>query len=107
MNCKPGDLAFVINDDKGCEQNIGRIVKVLGPAGRHSKYGDWSIEPTSGEFLIYQPRTKLVSRYADEKWSWIVFPDRDLRPIRPQGDDAADESRAWLPPVPTRTKEPA
>jgi hypothetical protein len=34
-----------------------------------------------------------------------VIPDEYLKPIRDPGDDATDESKAWLPPVPTTTKE--
>jgi hypothetical protein len=35
----------------------------------------------------------------------VHLDDSHLRPIRDPGDDAADESHAWLPPVPTATKE--
>lgn len=98
VNCKPGDLAFVIDDDYGCKSNIGRIVRVVRAAtGRTKKWGEWDIEPTTPDFLIYDPKLKTVSRFADSAWAWIVFPDKDLRPIRDPGEDARDETLDWLP----------
>jgi hypothetical protein len=31
MNCKPGDLAIIINTDKNKDWGLGKIVKVLKP----------------------------------------------------------------------------
>ena len=98
MNCKPGDLAFVINEDPACKENIGRIVRVLRrSSARHAKHGEWDIEPTSADFLIYDPSTKRLGRWGECRWAWVVMPDADLRPIRDPGDDARDETLDWRP----------
>lgn len=39
--------------------------------------------------------------------SHVYAPDEYIRPLRDPGEDAQDESKAWLPPVPSTTKEHA
>jgi hypothetical protein len=97
MNCKPGDLAVVIRG----EFASGKIVRclylrpehcVISKDG-HLRYGPiWQVEPRIPDFS-----NRLVSHARDAI----------LRPIRNPGDDASDESLAWLPPVPTKQREPA
>lgn len=88
MNCKPGDLAVVVTVEGYVELKhlLGQIRKVKklqtawdGPA--------WS----------YAGR-----RFRADGMTCAAIPDRWLRPIRDPGDDAVDESHAWLPPVPVK-----
>jgi hypothetical protein len=90
MNCKPGDLALIVGADH--PQNLGRIVQVV----RAYPYmqNAWWVKHNG------RPGVSL-NGLVMEGWSF----DHELRPIRDPGDDAADESHAWLPPVPTTTKE--
>lgn len=50
LRCKAGDIAFITNDEIGCEVNIGRIVKVIGNL-EIDEYGqpEWSIKPLHDE----------------------------------------------------------
>jgi hypothetical protein len=92
MNCKPGDLAVVV---KACGPNIGKIVRCIAFLPAHKVLTSrgkeilacWSIDPPLP--------SHMAGVLAD------VAPDDWLRPIRDPGDDAIDESRAWVPPVPT------
>jgi hypothetical protein len=86
-NVKAGDLAVIVRapDDGSGNEWIGRFVHVL----HRFPYGDelvWAADPTPTGYLAVR--------------------DSALRPIRPQSDDARDESWAYLPPVPTTTKKP-
>lgn len=100
MNCKPGDLAVIVRSQCG---NEGRIVRVLRYVGKKRF--------TSGK--TYQDcwllEGRLVERclLAEQLGGDAIQPDDRLRPIRDPGDDAVDESKAWLPPVPTKTRETA
>jgi hypothetical protein len=97
MNCRPGDLAIFVTSELG---NEGRIVKCLRLATRddmnghdlHSEEAAWLIDSS------VPCAERVVAPFAR---------DFNLRPIRDPGEDARDESAAWLPPVPTQTKEPA
>lgn len=37
--CRPGDLAIILRDELGYEENIGRIVEVHGPSSRSTAPG--------------------------------------------------------------------
>lgn len=89
MNCKPGDLAVVRCPIE--PSNNGRFVVVtqLDPL-LHSKWGPaWNYE---GERIVSEG---TALRAICDCW---------LKPIRDPGDDAVDESKAWLPPVPQTDK---
>ncbi|MBP0714838.1 hypothetical protein ABXK61_16150 [Burkholderia sola] len=80
MNCKPGDLAFVIAST--IPQNIGRIVEVIAWSGEMQMWECRSRDPMllkSGEFL--------TEHFCE---------DSRLRPISgvPINDDVTDEVRA-------------
>lgn len=84
MNCKPGERAFVIAGFPA--SNLGKVVRVLKLEGN-----------------LWEYEGHLDSMFPGAR-AWRVADDC-LCPIRDPGDDAIDESKAWLPPVPT--KEPA
>ena len=106
MNCKPNDLAYIIHPAM-----YGQLVTVIEaapardfrlPGGVLSiagRPGDWVCESMGAEFATTHKTSggalmTVLNRFA-------VIPDKCLRPIRPQSDDATDESAAWLPPVPS------
>lgn len=111
MNCKPGDLAVVRGADWTKELN-NRYVVVQRlamdfewqpvPGSRHAHSAVWICIPASGGTL---PVRKLESGRLVEEASRPIG-DRFLRPIRDPGDDAVDESAAWLPPVPLPAIDP-
>lgn len=84
LNCRPGDLAVVVELGRDCHSEpwaIGRIVRCL-TTYQHEGHTCWRVDP---------PLRQFVGVY-----------DGALRPIRDPGEDARDESHAWLPPVPTK-----
>ena len=55
--CRPGDLAIIIRDEPGYEENIGRIVEVHGPAHLNFDHGlTWLIVPVTRQ--PYAVRTR-------------------------------------------------
>lgn len=84
LNCEVGDLAIVISDEPGCEDNIGRIAKVMEPATiSGSSQAWWRIEPADR-----QPWT-CIKPIEGGKWfevfqasEVIYIEDRCLRPLR-------------------------
>ena len=85
MNCKPGDLAIVINS-LGPSDRIGLIVRVLSfaPCGTvlenaWAKYGRQQAEGNDAWFVVHEPTGR--------KW---LHSDKRLRPIRP--GDLKDET---------------
>jgi hypothetical protein len=93
MNCKPGDLAIVVFSVAGNEGKIVRCLRMVGQ-GRH-------VTGDSGPAWEVAPELKSVTGSHRN-----LTLDAYLRPIRDPGDDAVDESKAWLPPVPLPTIEP-
>lgn len=104
MNCKPGDLAVVVRSEGTgragllSEMLLGRIVRVV------------RLRPPSNAFhcmadLVWSFEEPI--RLELHGWTYIADGTADccLRPIRDPGDDAVDESKAWLPPVPHEVKE--
>lgn len=66
MNCKPGDLAYIVKAVSNHADCIGRIVNVLARAREH---GQWSVE-----FVGEKPLSVASRRM-------IVAEDAGLRPI--------------------------
>ena len=87
MNCKPGDMALIVKTHHETESCLGRIVSLISPF------------VLDGELVWTYREMPLRGKYQSGSWRWIELPDAWLRPIRDPGDDAADESAAWLPPV--------
>ncbi len=86
MNCKQGDLAVIIRSKAGNEGKIVKVGKFLGHVRGWKGDDRWEIDikitSTQGEFHKH-------------------VQDKFLRPIRPQPDNAVDETLTWLP-VPTK-----
>jgi hypothetical protein len=97
MNCKPGDLARVINDrtarELGIVDKFFRLTHVAGKTGDGSLC--WAFEGPP------------IPHPSDRWTTYDGISDAILRPVRDPGDDAQDESRAWLPPVPLATVDPS
>lgn len=74
------------------EWALGRIVSVL-----HL----YALDPVPS-WVLETPFWHPNGRYC-----YTQIADRTLRPIRNHGDDAVDESTAWLPPVPLPAVERA
>jgi hypothetical protein len=90
MKCKPGELAIVVGGyDPMCPPPLGAIVRVTRPNCHFPTC--WEMSPP-----VFDPRDGCE----------VVIEDRHLLPIRDPGDDAVDESKAWLPPVPLPTIDP-
>ena len=101
MNCKPGDLAYVIRSAAG---NEGKPVQVIN-ADVFELPGDLGLARYGHLWRVRSglPFNSLLTIAPGEEF---VFPDAWLRPIRDPGNDARDETLEWLP-VPSRETEAA
>lgn len=92
MNCKPGELAFIMhaggNDESWASGLVVRCLSVF----MEGIYACWIIE-------------KALVSPAGQMYTSVY--DGVLKPIRDPGDDAIDESKAWLPPVPLPAIDPS
>lgn len=84
LNCKAGDLAVVISDEPGCEDNIGRIVKVLrGTTVEDSTSAWWFIQPVDQEPWNCMEPVQDGKYFEVFQYSGAVcIEDQCLRPIR-------------------------
>lgn len=84
MRCKEGELALVVREEKGCEQNIGRIVRVHGPIECGGEHGPtWVIVAAEG--LPWLP--------------WLYRRCDDSVGITTTRDRIIDHPDAWLLPL--------
>lgn len=84
MNCKPGDLARVINSERAREAGIvDLIVRVTELSRNHWGAPSWRFEGPPRVHRCGEPIT--------------VIPDEMLRAICDPGDVAQDETLQWLP----------
>ncbi len=103
MNCKPGDLARIVHPFTA--HGVGRFVEVVRLSRHFERLG-------GRDFRHLMPGPGWVCRGnvpADDGLvlKELVVADECLRPIRDPGDDAVDESKAWLPSVPLPTIDPS
>lgn len=81
MNCKPGDLARVVD----CGTYTDRLVEVVRMHGLITKYAAlgalWFVKP-----IGFTPHDCNLTVDGE-----MLLPDNRLRPIRDPGDDAVDE----------------
>jgi len=94
LRCKHGDMAVIVGEYPGCEDNIGRIVQVRGPAvvtKQSSGRLSWIIKPVSREKMVnlYIPDI-LISEHVTWK-KQIRHPDCWLVPIRPPEENEETE----------------
>lgn len=108
MNCKPGELAVIVNEDADCKCNIGAFLKVTKRCDAITPDG-WLFCDATRPLKFFDIDDGKISwaQSSDENPAyWTTIPDRFLRPIRDPGDDAQDETLSWLP-VPTTEGVPA
>ncbi|AJG19051.1 hypothetical protein [Cupriavidus basilensis] len=90
MNCKPGDLAYIVRDPY--PENLGRVVKVVGAPQWIDDGPAWFCQATGGPLRVMnidRPRETLRDTEFD-------CYDSDLRPISgvPVEDEVSDEVTA-------------
>ncbi len=96
--CKPGDLAIIVQDVPGCEDNIGRIVAVRGPSAIDYKGQlTWLITPLSDEPYIVDIPAIHGFRVMQVDEDQIEHPDDWMVPIRPE--EETDEIYTFEPEV--------
>jgi len=101
MNCKPGDLAVIVRYEGW--GSAGEISKLLvGRIVRVASLGVPSTPSICSASIVWKFEEPLKIEYEGKKYIADGIADFCLRPIRDDGDDAVDESSAWLPPVPTK-----
>jgi hypothetical protein len=93
MNCKPGDLAVIVQSPPEVAHNIGKIVQVTTTTTSWDGVLCWRLKEPFPDVVCGVPGT------------CYGIADAHLRPIRDPGDDARDQTLSWLP-VPTTTKKP-
>lgn len=107
MNCRPGDLAFIVGVHPALNLN-GRPVRLAAsPAFLLAGEPHWKLEtplvtrPTAGGTNVftgqYIPKDSICR--VEE------MPDMYLRPIRPQRNDAVDEMVRLVGPAPMTLTE--
>ena len=89
LKCKDGDLALVIYDTPGSQQNIGKVVQVLGPARMviRTQMIGWRIKPL---FPTPWGVTQLNGSIGVEVVDWnncVFHEDEWLMPLRPLPPD--------------------
>jgi hypothetical protein len=83
MKCKHGDLAIIIQDFKGCEGNLGVIVRVIGPAIKHpaTSMPCWEIKPVKRRKLWLAGDGPVTSEFIS-KDNPAYHPDPWMLPIK-------------------------
>lgn len=92
LRCRPGDLAIIIRDEPGYEENVGRIVEVHGPAHVHIEHGlTWLIVPVTHK--PYAVRTRRGKLYDSEITveDQIEHADAWMMPIRPEVEEDVED----------------
>ncbi len=91
--CKLGDIAIIIKEQPGCEDNIGLVVNVLGPRRVYPDRGTtWTIKPVRGKTMAY---LDYDGTPAFGTATNIEHEDAWLLPIRPEAEgDQIEHSEA-------------
>lgn len=84
MNCRPGDLAYIVSPDfLPYDRKFVTCIEVFGAHPAHPELGPcWTVKPEGWTPPFWSVR--LVD-------GLFGYPDSMLRPIRDSGDDAVDE----------------
>ena len=115
LNCKPGDLAVIIDSHPRSNPDTGGVLcDVLHhPPSEFFALPDGTTSfanaPLGARWVIRLHRPISVRVGVGGKFrpaTYAVCPDSKLRPIRPQADDGQDETLQWRD-VPTPTGVPA
>jgi hypothetical protein len=88
MNCKPGDMAVVVNTRHNHEL-LGRVVDVVGP----TCIGELFVARIFGQEVLQMDRGRFLSwvvKNGDDCW---LHSDHSLRPLR--DNDGEDETLTW------------
>ena len=90
LRCTDGDIALVIQDTPGCEQNIGKVVCVKGPAWTINRSGmqGWRIKPLHPALWVVEDDRGVIDHEMVEWNSNVFHEDEWLLPLRPQSADA-------------------
>lgn len=101
MNCKPGDLARIVGLHPALSEAQDRVVLLANEAPViQSGEAYWRLTKRVEFVLTGNGRCGDTDFYIGEAVWFDMLQDKYLRPIRNPGDDAVDESKAWLPPAP-------
>jgi len=85
LRCKDGDIALVTQDEKGCEANIGKLVKVTGPVEKNIRgQASWLIEPLDRRLWWCVSTTGALEYLAVTFKTGVDHPDAWLLPIDPE-----------------------
>lgn len=97
MNCKQGELAFIVNGSgvhKPYPENIGRVVRCVSLETHPSC-------PTSPVWLVKTEGTLLFAKWQDDREGVNsetgYIEDANLRPIRPGEEPVTVERREEVP----------
>ena len=102
MNCKPGDLAWIVGLHPSLGEAEGRIVQLVdAPPVVYEGEPSWQLTKRVDITLVGNGRLGDQRFYLGESVWFDQLQDKYLRPIRDPGDDASDETLEWLP-VPSR-----
>ena len=86
LRCRDGDIAIIINDTAICSSNVGRVVRVRGPASVlvRSQMPGWRIKPLHRRRLAIEDMDGTFTR-EPVNWDTCIFhEDAWLLPIRPE-----------------------
>lgn len=86
LRCKDGGLALVVHDEASCRDNIGKVVRLSGPAQRNARWDKvcWLIEPIHPQpWHCVDARGRHYLRYVTFD-SGLEHPDEWLFPIDPR-----------------------
>ena len=92
--CKPGDLAIIMYYVPQCAANIGRVVRISGPA-KYDRTGrlTWLIQPVTTEpYLIHNSCGDSVRVMAFQE-PGIEHPDDWMQPVPKQSGATSTEDR--------------
>lgn len=103
MNCKPGDLAFVVKSHYKNEGKIVRCIRVLSKSEAERQW--WFSSDTDPLWLIDVPLASTSGRLGRQRVEFVPYcNDSRLRPLDNPPDSAAD---LLLAPLPKQEKVPA
>lgn len=105
LNCRPGDLAVIIDSDPIWNPDTGGVLcdVIDHPPASYFNLPDGTPADSSGDpsnrwvIRLHRPVMVRWTRGEIRTAVYAVCPDNKLRPIRPQADDAQDEMLKPLP----------